>query len=140
MSLRRDSVDKWLNWLIAACFIVMALVWLAPFVMGYSSEGGGYSTFIKTDFIAGNTTDSRVGGGHLPVSSFGDNTTVYCGRLGILDPVKCLTTPVAPSNVSIAGGEYKCDDFMLASNKVGLRRLNWLKRGIALNAGLPEED
>ena len=119
--------------------VLLAVLCFTSFTggIGASSEGGGFTTFIKVDFIAGNTTDSRVGGGQQPAGSFGDNTTVYCGRLGILSPIKCLySTPVTPTGGT---GDSSCpDDFRIVSNKVGLRRLNWLKRGIALNAGLPD--
>ena len=72
--------------------------------IGASSSGGGFTTFIKVDFIAGNTTDTRVSGGQQPAASWGGNSTAFCGRLGVLDVLACIGGGnVTPSGFDCTG-------------------------------------
>lgn len=96
--------------------------------LGASTTGGGYSTFVKRDFVAGNSPDTRVGGGEQPAGSFGNSTSLLCGRLGVIDAIACVGV-APPSNVTVGGGSWTCPDDYRPKTRVGLRRLNWLQSG-----------
>ena len=116
--------------------IISSLI-LIQFVngLGASTYGGVYTTDVKIDFVGGNTTDTRVSGGFTPV---GLNMTgsLYCWRLGIFGVSGCETGVVVPMN----GSGSTCEDWRPKQDRVGLRRVAFVKTGVKQNALIIADD
>lgn len=110
--------------LVTVALLLMAGVTHA---LGGSTYGGVYQTDVKYDFIAGNTSDTRVSGGQQPVGINDTTSTKYCWRLGIFGIRGCETSYVPP--VPDLGSGSTCEDWKPPLNRVGLRRIAWVKTG-----------
>lgn len=85
--------------------VLVAVLFFASFLLaiGASTSGGGFTSFIKLDFLSGGSNETRVGGGEQPAGSFGNSTSLLCGRLGVLEVLACGAGNVTPSGFNCTG-------------------------------------
>jgi hypothetical protein len=114
--------------------IAVSLLLLTGVANAFSTSGGAYTTEVKIDFIAGNTTDTRVSGGFQPA---GTNSTpsVYCWRLGIFGLTGCFIAPVTYNFTCAKGMIEKGEDYIFTGeDAVKLKRLEFKDHVAAANS------